>query len=41
MATNDRPVITRKGQESSKTSQSGGMALVTDVGPQHTSATKL
>jgi hypothetical protein len=38
MAANDRPVITRKGQE---TSQSGGMALVTDVGPQHTSATKL
>ncbi|WP_027057556.1 cupin domain-containing protein [Mesorhizobium loti] len=41
MSTNDRPIVTRKGQESSKTSQSGGMALVTGVGPQHTSATKL
>ena len=34
-----RPVIT--GQESSRTRQSGGMALVTGVGPQHTSATRL
>ena len=41
MTANDRPVITRKGQESHKTSQSGGMAPVTGVGPQHTSAAKL
>ena len=34
-----RPVIT--GQESSRTSQSGGMALVSGVGPQHISATRL
>jgi uncharacterized RmlC-like cupin family protein len=30
-----------EGQESSNTSQSGGMAPVTGVGPQHTSATRL
>jgi uncharacterized RmlC-like cupin family protein len=40
MAANDRPVVTRKGQEQGNTSQSGGLALTSGVGP-HTSATKL
>ena len=34
-------VITRKGEESGQTAQSGGLVLVTGVGPQHTPATKL
>ena len=41
MATNDRIVVTRSGKEHSGTRQSGGLALVTGVGPQHTPATKL
>jgi uncharacterized RmlC-like cupin family protein len=41
MTAHDRPVVTQKGQEDSNTSQSGGLALVTGVGPQHTPATKL
>jgi uncharacterized RmlC-like cupin family protein len=38
---NDRPIITRKGQENSGTAQSGGLMLVTGVGPKHTPATRL
>jgi uncharacterized RmlC-like cupin family protein len=41
MATNNRPVITRKGSEPTNTAQSGGLVLVTGVGPQHTPATRL
>ncbi|MFZ0607816.1 MAG: cupin domain-containing protein [Xanthobacteraceae bacterium] len=41
MAANDRPIITRKGKESGNTSQSGGLILVTGVGPQHTGASRL
>jgi uncharacterized RmlC-like cupin family protein len=38
---NDRPVVTKAGKESSKTGQSGGLKLITGVGPQHTPATKI
>ena len=41
MATNDRIVVTRSGNELTGTGQSGGLALVTGVGPLHTPATKL
>ncbi len=41
MTANDRPMVTRKGQEDSRTNQSGGLVLVTGVGPQHTPATRL
>jgi uncharacterized RmlC-like cupin family protein len=41
MAANDRPVIVRKGHEQGNTSQSGGLMLVTGVGPQHTPAARL
>jgi uncharacterized RmlC-like cupin family protein len=41
MSANDRIIITRKAQEHTGTSQSGGLAFVTGVGPQHTPATKL
>jgi uncharacterized RmlC-like cupin family protein len=41
MFKHDRPIVTRSGQEHSGTGQSGGLALVTGVGPQHTPATKL
>jgi uncharacterized RmlC-like cupin family protein len=41
MDMNDRIVVTRGGCEHTGTSQSGGLALVTGVGPQHTPATKL
>ena len=41
MATNTRPVSTRKGSEPTNTAQSGGLVLVTGVGPQHTPATRL
>ena len=41
MTANDRPVITRAGHEPSNTAQSGGLRLMTGVGPQHTPATKL
>ena len=37
----DRPVVTRQGQESANTGQSGGLMLVTGVGPQNTPATKI
>jgi hypothetical protein len=39
MTANDRPVVTRKGQEQGNTAQSGGLKLMTGVGPQHTPAT--
>ena len=41
MGANDRPIVTRKGAESDATAQSGGLALMTGVGPTITSATKL
>ena len=41
MAANDRPVITRKGHEHGNTGQSGGLKLMTGVGPQHTPATRI
>jgi uncharacterized RmlC-like cupin family protein len=41
MTANDRPVVTRKGDENSNTGQSGGLSLVTGVGPQHTPATRI
>jgi uncharacterized RmlC-like cupin family protein len=41
MTANDRPVVTRKGEGSANTGQSGGLKLMTGVGPQNTPATKL
>jgi hypothetical protein len=41
MAANDRPLVTRGGHEHGNTAQSGGLALMTGVGPQHTPATRL
>ena len=41
MAASDRIVVTRSGSEHTGTRQSGALALVTGVGPQHTPATKL
>jgi uncharacterized RmlC-like cupin family protein len=41
MSANDRPLVTRKGLEDSNTAQSGGLRLITGVGPQHTPAAKL
>jgi uncharacterized RmlC-like cupin family protein len=41
MGANDRPIVTRKGAESGATAQSGGLAFMTGVGPNITSATKL
>jgi uncharacterized RmlC-like cupin family protein len=41
MHANDRPIVTRSGAEDSRTGQSGGLALVTGVGRQHTPATRL
>jgi uncharacterized RmlC-like cupin family protein len=41
MTANDRPVVTRKGHEQGDTAQSGGLSLVTGVGPQHTPATRI
>jgi uncharacterized RmlC-like cupin family protein len=41
MGVHDRPIVTRKGAESDATAQSGGLALMTGVGPKITSATKL
>ena len=41
MPTNDRIIVTRSGNEHTGTVQSGGLALVTGVGSQHTPATKL
>ena len=41
MTANDRPQVTRKGHEHGNTGQSGGLKLMTGVGPQHTSASKI
>jgi uncharacterized RmlC-like cupin family protein len=41
MVANDRPLVTRGGHEHGNTAQSGGLALMTGVGPQHTPATRL
>lgn len=41
MAATDRIVVTRGGNEHAGTNQSGGLALVTGVGRQHTPATRL
>ena len=41
MHASDRPIVTRSGQESTNTAQSGGMVVVTGVGPKHTPATRL
>ena len=41
MDVNDRPVVTKNGHEPRNTAQSGGLLLMTGVGPQHTPATKL
>ena len=41
MLATGRPIVTRKGSEDSETSQSGGLMLVSGVGPQHTPATKI
>ena len=41
MTANDRPVVTRKGHEHGNTAQSGGLKLMTGVGPQHTPATRI
>src|ERR1035437_11153638 len=41
MTANDRPLVTRKGHEHGNTAQSGGLKLMTGVGPQHTPATKI
>ena len=37
----DRPVVIKRGGESANTGQSGGLMLMTGVGPQHTPATKI
>jgi uncharacterized RmlC-like cupin family protein len=41
MASNGRPLVTKKGHEHGNTGQSGGLKLMTGVGPQHTPATKI
>jgi uncharacterized RmlC-like cupin family protein len=41
MPANDRPIVTRKGHEHGNTSQSGGLKLMTGVGPQHTPASRI
>jgi uncharacterized RmlC-like cupin family protein len=41
MSVTDRIVVTRKTQESAKTAQSGGLSLMTGVGPQHSGSSKL
>jgi len=41
MAAHDRPIVTRQGDENRSTAQSGGMTLITGVGPQHTPAARL
>jgi len=41
MTANKEIVVTRAGSEQSGTSQFGGMALITGVGPKHTPATRL
>ncbi|QUH01825.1 cupin domain-containing protein [Saccharopolyspora erythraea] len=41
MAEGDVPVVTRKGQESRNTGQSGGAVRISGVSPQHTPATRI
>jgi uncharacterized RmlC-like cupin family protein len=41
MPPNLRPIVTRKGEGSANTGQSGGLKLMTGVGPQNTPATRL
>lgn len=41
MDAGERPIVTKKGAEDAKTSQSGGLSLVSGVGPKHTPATKI
>lgn len=41
MPANDGPFVVKKGNEHRATSQSGGLVLVTGVGPQHTGATRI
>jgi uncharacterized RmlC-like cupin family protein len=41
MTASDRPQVTRSGDEQGNTGQSGGLKLMTGVGPQHTAATKI
>jgi uncharacterized RmlC-like cupin family protein len=41
MATANRPVLTKRGSESHQTAQSGGLMLVSGVGPQITPAKRL
>ena len=41
MPANDRPIITRKNEGSNNTGQSGGLRLMTGVGPQNTPSTRL
>ena len=41
LTANDRPVVTRRGHEQGDTAQSGGLSMVTGVGPQHTPATRI
>ena len=41
MTAASRPIVTKKGHENTKTNQSGGLKIVSGVGPQHTPATKI
>ena len=41
MAINDKPLITKAGQENQDTGQSGGLQLLTGVGQQNTPATRI
>jgi hypothetical protein len=41
MTANDWPVVTGKGHEHGNTAQSGGLKLMTGVGPQHAPATRI
>jgi uncharacterized RmlC-like cupin family protein len=41
MPANDRPFVTRRGEEPRNTAQSGGLVLMTGVGPLHTPASGL
>jgi uncharacterized RmlC-like cupin family protein len=41
MPSTDRPFVTRRGEEPRNTAQSGGLVLMTGVGPPHTPAAGL
>ena len=41
MTAASRPTVTKKGNEDANTNQSGGLKIVSGVGPQHTPATKI